>query len=119
MPPTWKRAAERAPRALSREGLEELFTINALGLPADLCRCLGTTNLLDAAHSGTRGLLRRVSRWRDGAMASRWVAAAMAETEKHFRKVHGYKQLWMLEANVKAYCQRHTAGALAPAGVAA
>jgi hypothetical protein len=52
-----------------------------------------TTNLLDAAHSGTRGLLRRVSTWRDGAMASRWVAAAMVETEKHFKKVHGYKQL--------------------------
>jgi len=102
-----------------REGLEELFTINALGLPAALCRCLGTTNLLDAAHSGTRGLIRRVSRWREGAMASRWVAAAMVETEKHFRRVHGCKQLWMLEANLKAYCQRQTGNTLAPASAAA
>lgn len=36
-----------------REGLDELFTVNALGLPSALRRCLGTTNLLDSAHSGT------------------------------------------------------------------
>jgi transposase-like protein len=84
-----------------REGLGELFTVNALGLPSALRRCLGTTNLLDAAHSGTRGLLRRVSHWQDEAMAARWVAAAMVETEKHFKKIQGCHQLWMLEANLK------------------
>jgi transposase-like protein len=93
-----------------REGLEELFTVQALGLPRELRRCLATTNLLDAAHSGTRGLLRRVSTWRDGAMAQRWVAAAMVETEKHFKKVHGYRQLWMLESNLKAWRDRRKAG---------
>jgi putative transposase len=93
-----------------REGLEELFTVQALGLPRELVRCLATTNLLDAAHSGTRGLLRRVSTWRDGAMAQRWVAAAMVETEKHFKKVHGYRQLWMLESNLKAWRDRRTGG---------
>jgi transposase-like protein len=106
-----------------REGLEELFTVQALGLPRELRRCLATTNLLDAAHSGTRGLLRRVSRWREGAMAERWVAAAMVETEKHFKKVHGYKQLWMLESNLKAWCDRrktgNTAVTLASVGAAA
>jgi len=103
-----------------REGLEELFTINALGLPTALCRCLGTTNLLDAAHSGTRGLLRRVSTWRDGDMAERWVAAAMVETETHFKKIHGYKQLWMLESNLKAWVARRKSGAAdaAPATLA-
>lgn len=103
-----------------REGLEELFTVQALGLPRELRRCLATTNLLDAAHSGTRGLLRRVSAWRDGAMAQRWVAAAMVETEKHFKKVHGYKQLWMLESNLKAWSDRRIAGnILASASAAA
>lgn len=92
-----------------REGLEELFTVQALGLPRELRRCLATTNLLDAAHSGTRGLLRRVGRWRDAAMAQRWVAAAMVETEKHFKKVHGYQQLWMLESNLKAWSEQRKA----------
>ena len=98
-----------------REGLEELFTVQALGLPRELRRCLATTNLLDAAHSGTRGLLRRVSTWRDGAMAQRWVAAAMVQTEKHFKKVHGFQQLWMLESNLQAWRDRRTAGNAAQA----
>lgn len=51
-----------------------------------------------------------VSTWRDGAMAQRWVAAAMVETEKHFKKVHGYRQLWMLESNLKAWRDRRTGG---------
>jgi transposase-like protein len=110
----WSSAADSL-----REGLEELFTVQALGLPVELRRCLATTNLLDAAHSGTRGLLRRVSTWRDGAMAQRWVAAAMVETEKHFKKVHGYKQLWMLESNLKAWRDRKKAGNLASISAAA
>lgn len=104
-----------------REGLEELFTVNALGLPSALRRCLGTTNLLDAAHSGTRGKLRRVTTWRDGAMAARWVAAAMVETEKCFRKIQGHHQLWMLEANLQERCERrkaHATGNVATAPVA-
>ena len=28
----------------------------------------------------------------------RWAAAAALETEKHFRKVIGYRDLWMLKA---------------------
>ena len=93
-----------------REGVDELFTVNALGLPSALRRCLSTTNLLDAAHSGTRGLLRRVTTWRDGSMAARWVAAAMVEMEKSFRKIQGHHQLWMLESNVKERCERRKAG---------
>jgi len=94
-----------------REGVEELFTVNVLGLPSALKRCLATTNLLDAAHSGTRDKLRRVKHWQDGAMAARWVAAAMVETEKHFKKIQGCHQLWMLEANVKEHCERRKAQA--------
>ena len=35
-------------------------------------------------------------------MAARWVAAAMVETEEHFKKVQGHQ--WMLEANLKGRC---------------
>jgi len=34
------------------EGLEETFTINRLGLPATLRRCLGTTNLVESPTAG-------------------------------------------------------------------
>ena len=81
-----------------REGLEELFTINRLGLPKELRRCLATTNLLDATHSGMREKMGRVTRWRDGAMALRWTAASLLATEQKYRRIMGHRQLWMLKA---------------------
>ena len=48
-----------------REGLPELFTVNRLGLPAALRRCLTTTNIIDSSHAGVRQHTRRVS-WRNG-----------------------------------------------------
>lgn len=84
-----------------REGLEETFTINRLGLPASLRRCLGTTNLVESPHAGMRLRTRRVTHWRDGKMILRWAAAAYLETEKHFRRIMGYESLWMLAAALR------------------
>ncbi len=81
-----------------REGLAEMFTINRLGLPAALRRCLGTTNLLDSSHSGVRQRTGRVSNWQDGSMALRWAGAAFEATEKSFRRIMGHEQLWILKA---------------------
>ena len=79
-----------------REGLAELFTVNRLGLPAALRRCLTTTNIIDSSHAGVRQHTRRVSRWRNGEMAVR-AAATFCETEKNFRRVTGYQHLWTLD----------------------
>lgn len=81
-----------------REGLPEMFTINRLGLSPSLCRCLGSTNIIESPHSGVRLRTRRVCRWRDGRMVLRWAAAAFLMTEKNFRKIEGYRDLWMLKA---------------------
>jgi len=81
-----------------REGLAEMFTINRLGLSPALCRCLCSTNLIESPHSGVRLRTRRICRWRDGRMVLRWAAAAFLITEKSFRKVQGYRDLWMLKA---------------------
>jgi transposase-like protein len=81
-----------------REGLEELFTINRMGLPPKLRRCLGSTNVIESPNSPTRLRTRRVCHWQDGAMALRWAASALLATEKNFRKIMGHKELWMLEA---------------------
>ena len=77
-----------------------MFTINALGLPPTLRRCLGSTNLIDSSHSGIRQKTNRVTHWQDGQMALRWAASAMEATAKHFRKIMGYQQLWMLQAHL-------------------
>lgn len=81
-----------------QEGLDELFTINRLGLPSKLRRCLGTTNLIDNSHSAIRERTRRVKHWKNGSMALRWTAASFAATEKNFRRIMGYADLWMLKA---------------------
>lgn len=81
-----------------REGLEEMFTVNRLGLSPSLMRCLSSTNVIESPHSGVRLRTRRICRWRDGQMVLRWAAAAFLITEKNFRKIQGYRDLWMLKA---------------------
>lgn len=83
-----------------REGLSELFTINHLDLPHALRRCLASTNVIDATHSGARQRTRRITNWQSGTMALRWAAAAFLETEKHYRRIVGYQHLWMLKAHL-------------------
>jgi transposase-like protein len=80
-----------------REGLEECFTINRLGIPPSLHRCLATTNLIESPQSGVRMRTRRVCRWRDAAMVQRWAAASFLATEKNFRRIMGWKDLWQLK----------------------
>lgn len=84
-----------------REGLQELFTINRLGLGKALRRCLGSTNVIESPYSGVRQKTGRVKRWRDGQMALRWTASALLSIEKRLRRIMGYQQLWMLEAALK------------------
>jgi len=94
----WLETEHPTAAASLREGLEETFTVNALGLPADLRRCLATTNLIESPQAGVRQRTRRVTRWKDGAMALRWAATAFVATEKRFRRIMGYKQLWILKS---------------------
>ena len=65
-----------------------------------LRRCLGSTNLIDSSHSGVRIRTRRVGRWKNADMAQRWAAASFLDTEKNFRRILGYKDLWMLQAKL-------------------
>jgi transposase-like protein len=81
-----------------REGLVEMFTVNRLGLLAPLSRGLCSTNVIESSFSGARSKTRRVTHWQDGAMALRWAAASLVATETNFRKLTGYKLLWMLQA---------------------
>ncbi len=81
-----------------REGLAEMFTVNRLGLSPRLSRCLVSTNVIESPHSGVRLRTRKVCRWRDGQMVLRWAAAALLMTEQNFRRIMGYRDLWMLKA---------------------
>ena len=83
------------------EGLDEMFTVNRLGLPKVLHRCLCTTNIIESPYSGVRAKTGRVTRWRDGSMVLRWTASALLATEKKFRRIMGYQQLWILVSNLQ------------------
>jgi len=77
-----------------------MFTINRLGLPSSLRRCLGATNLIDNSHSALRERTRRVKRWQSGTMALRWAAASLEAASKNFRRIMGHRHLWMLKATL-------------------
>ena len=94
----WLERTHPKAAASLREGLEETFTINRLGLSPMLRKCLATTNVIESSLSGVEGRVGRVTRWRSGEMALRWAAAAALETERNFRKIIGYEDLWMLTA---------------------
>ena len=89
---------EHADAAASlREGLHETFTVNALGLPPSLTRCLCTTNIIENPNGIVRRTSRRVTRYRDADMALRWTATGFIEAQKSFRKIQGVKDLWILK----------------------
>jgi putative transposase len=96
----WLEQEQPAAANSLREGLDECFTINRLGIPPSLHRCLATTNLIESPQSGVRMRTRRVCRWRDAAMVARWAAASFLATEKNFRRIMGWKDLWQLEATL-------------------
>ena len=76
-----------------REGLEEMFTINRLGLSPSSRRCLSSTTLIESPHGGVRLGMRKICRWRDGRMVLRWAAAAFLMS---FWKIQGRRDLWIL-----------------------
>jgi len=95
--------------ASSREGLREMFTVNRLGLPPELRRCLSSTNLIDSTHSGVRQKTDRVTNWQNGSMVLRWAAAAFMATEKSYRRILGYRKLWILKAHLDAAIEQEVA----------
>jgi len=72
-----------------REGLENTLTLLKLGVTGALYRTLRTTNPIENLQGTIRQVTRNVRRWRDGAMAVRWVAAALIEAESRFRRIKG------------------------------
>ena len=81
-----------------REGMAEMFTVNRLGVPSALRRSLVSTNIIESPNSGIRMRTRRVTEWDGGTMILRWVAASLISAEEKFRRLSGYKDMWMLAA---------------------
>jgi transposase-like protein len=90
------------------EGLDEMLTVNRLGLPRQLRRSLACTNSIENMMGTVRRVCRNVKRWRNAAMALRWTAAGMMEAAKGFRRLKAHKQLPILKAALAAHQAQHT-----------
>ena len=60
------------------EGLDEILTVNRLGLPAELRRALACTNIIENMNGAIRQVCHNVKRWQDASMALRWTSAMPA-----------------------------------------
>lgn len=90
------------------EGLDEILTVNRLGLPAELRRSLACTNIIENMNGTIRRVCRNVKHWQDASMALRWTGAAMQEAAKGFRRLKAYRQLPLLRAALAAHQTEHT-----------
>jgi len=99
---SWLEAnGEDGAAASLREGLDETLTVMRLNLPSSLRRTFATTNAIENMNGSLRRIARNVKRWKDEAMIRRWVALGIAEAQKGFRRVKGYRNMPSLIAALR------------------
>lgn len=97
----WLMRINKDAAASLREGLEETLTVARLGLPRLLAKSLVTTNPIESAFSVAAKVTNRVKRWRGGDMRQRWVTAGLMRAESSFNRLHGYREIPILQAALK------------------
>ena len=81
------------------EAGEDLIALQSLDVPNTLHQNLLSTNAIENSFRNTRRKLGRVTRFRaETDQASRWLAFALLEAEKGFRRISGYRDLPHLTA---------------------
>jgi len=85
------------------EAGEELIALHSLGVPSTLHKSLLSTNLIENSFRNTRRKLGHVTRFRaETDQASRWLAFALLEVEKGFRRIAGWRDLPSLAAALES-----------------
>lgn len=79
-----------------REGLAETVTLQRLGVTGALYRTLRSTNAIENLNGLVGHFIRNVRRWRNGQMLVRWIATALHEAKRSFRRVRGHADLGAL-----------------------
>lgn len=76
------------------EAGDELIALHSLNVPNTLHRNLLSTNAIENSIRNTRRKLGRVTRFRSETdQATRWLAFALGEIEKGFRRISGHRDL--------------------------
>ncbi len=84
-----------------REGLEETVTILKLQVPELLRKSLRSTNIIESAFSMVAKNIKNVKNWKSGTMVQRWVSAALLDAERRANRIHGYRSMSILVAEIK------------------
>jgi putative transposase len=80
-------------KSLNEAG-DDLIALHCLEVPNTLHRNLLSTNAIENSFRNTRRKLGRVTRFRaETEQATRWLAFALTEVEKGFRRISGYSAL--------------------------
>jgi len=86
------------------EAGDELLAVHSLGAPSTLNTTLLNTNCIENPFRNVRAKIRRVSRWRpETKMASKWMAYALLEAERGFRRINNYKDIGMLTRILESF----------------
>ncbi len=76
------------------EAGDELLAVHSLGAPSTLNTTLLNTNCIENPFRNVRAKIRRVSRWRpETNMAAKWMAYALLEAERGFRRINNCKDM--------------------------
>ena len=76
------------------EAGDELLAVHSLGAPSTLNTTLLNTNCIENSFRNVRAKIRRVTRWRpETQMASKWMAYALLEAERGFRRINNCKDM--------------------------
>jgi transposase-like protein len=86
-----------------REGLAETLTVVRMALMPALMRTLATTNSIEHINGRIRKTCKNVDRWKGGSMVLRWVATALDEARKTFRRLRGHEGMPKLVAALRAH----------------
>ena len=85
------------------EAGEDLIALQSLDVPNTLHRYLLSTKAIENSFRNTRTKLGRVTRFRaDTDQATRWLAFALLEVEKRFRRISGHIDMPKLIAALEA-----------------
>jgi len=84
-----------------REGMGETLTLQRLGITAALYRSLRSTNAIENLNGLVVRFTRNVRRWQGGQMLQRWIATALQQAAKRFRRLRGHQEMKTLVAALK------------------
>lgn len=96
----------RSAQALAslEEAGDELLAVHRLGAPSTLNTTLLNTNCIENPFRNVRAKIRRVSRWRtETNMASKWMAYALLEAERGFRRINHYRDMEKLAKILQSF----------------